>query len=478
MHPRKFTKLICTISDKNFNIDLIKKLYDHGMDAVRLNTAHQSPVKTEKIIDAVRGVSDKIAIMLDTKGPELRTLGLKHNLVAGQYDIVKIGKKDNPSAGESSFHVNYCSFVEQVPVGTTIYIDEGYIELKVIEKNSEHLMCRVVRGGIIGNKRSVNVPSMNMTLPGLTSRDVEYIRLAINFDIDFIAHSFVRNKQDILNLQEILHREKSDIKIIAKIENRQGLDNFDEILQQAWGILIARGDLGVEIPAEDVPLVQKSIIRKCRRVNKPVLIATHLLESMIKNPRPTQAEISDVANAVLDGTDVLVLTGETAEGKYPVDSAETISKICLRMESMTKLDKNFEVNEQKSDRTHLLIKQASKAAVEFPVKAILSTSLNRQLIRLLSSCRGRIPVFVPAFSKRRVREFALNYGIYAQYIKKEKLEQIAMIMFKTMSEEWDLKETDLVVILSHAQNRQMNPDKMEMTSIAELTANGFSYPGE
>ncbi len=467
MAPRKLTKMICTVSDMNYDRDFIKKLYDLGMDAVRLNTAHQSPAETEKIIKTIRGVSENIAILLDTKGAEMRTMGLKRDLTVQPDDYVKIAAKTFSISDESLFQVNYDLFVEQAPAGATIYIDEGLIELIITDKNKDFLLCRVKRGGNIKNKRSVNVPSVNMRLPGLTNRDIDYIRLAIKHEIDFIAHSFVRNKKDIMNLQDILDREKSGIKIIAKIENREGLNNFDQILQQAYGILIARGDLGVEIRGEEVPLWQKSMIRKCRRANKPVLVATHLLDSMVRNPRPTQAEISDVANAVLDGADVLVLTGETAEGKYPLDSAETISVICKRIESDKSLNTDFVTSGPQYDPTYFLIRQAVKAATELPVKAIISASVNDHTVRLLSAFRSNAPVFVPRYSKRGMRELALNYGIYAQYIEKEKREQFFSDMFHVLLKDWNIEEKDLIVALSDTQKRENCLDKMEIISLGE-----------
>ncbi|MBN2412260.1 pyruvate kinase [candidate division KSB1 bacterium] len=473
MAPRKLTKMICTVSDMNYEHDYIKKLYDLGMDAVRLNTAHQAPAETEKIINTIRGVSENIAILLDTKGAEMRTMGLKYDLVVLPNDEVKIAAKTFSFPETPLFQVNYDFFVEKVPAGTTIYIDEGLIELIVIDKNKDFLLCRVIKGGTIKNKRSVNVPSINMYLPGLTTRDIDYINLAIKNDIDFIAHSFVRNKEDIMNLQEILNREKSDIKIIAKIENREGLNNFDEILQQAYGILIARGDLGVEIPGEEVPLLQKSIIRKCRQTSKPVLVATHLLDSMIRNPRPTQAEISDVANAVLDGADLLVLTGETAEGEYPFDSAQTITGICNRIESEKGLNREFEIKDSGNDPTHFLIRQAVKAATELPVKAIISTSANDFTVRLLSTYRSCVPVFVSCYSKRDMREYALNYGIYAQYIEKEKQDQFFSIMFHVLLKEWNIQEKDLIVTLSDSQKHENGLDKMEIISLGECLTKVF-----
>ena len=323
---QKKTKIICTISDLHCEVGFLRSLYDNGMNVVRINTAHATIEGAQKVVDNVRAVSDKIAILIDTKGPEVRLtkMDTSDGISVKNGDIINIHNNIEGISGTEAIYTNCPSFVNDVPVGARILIDDGSVELVVREKNEERLVCVVRNAGVIKGKKSVNVPNVPIDLPALTEKDKVFVKWAIDADIDFIAHSFVRCKEDLMSIQEILDEHNSHIKLISKIENQQGIDNLEEILINCYGVMIARGDLGVEVPAEKIPLIQKDIVGMCRAYRKPVIIATQMLHSMIENPRPTRAEVTDVANAIFQSTDAIMLSGETASGKYPILSTSSV----------------------------------------------------------------------------------------------------------------------------------------------------------
>jgi len=409
----RLTKIICTVSDLNCSEGFITSLYRAGMNAVRLNTAHQSVTSTAQIITTIRRVSQDIAIILDTKGAEIRTCGLAGDLSLTEGQIVTIISGRPPQANAREFAVNTPLLVQNIPTLCKILLDEGKIILEVVGKDPIQAQCRVLRGGVLTNRRSVNVPGVDLGLPGITEQDRAYIDLAIKTKMDFIAHSFVRNRQDVMQMQELLQQAGSSIKIIAKIENREGINNLQEIIECAWGILIARGDLGNEIPAEQVPQMQKSIIRQCRQAGTPVILATHILGSMTGKPLPTQAEISDAANAVLDGVDALTLTGETAEGIYPVETTRTLSEICRYTETWQ--DDNNSTREQLPESEPDLIRvlhEVLKAAGNKAISAVIDETQTGVAARLLAAARCYIPVFIPCSTPAQKRRYALLYGVF------------------------------------------------------------------
>lgn len=313
----KNTKIVATISNLNCSASFIERLYAAGMDVVRLNTAHMTHEDALEVITNTRKVSDKIGILLDTKGPEIRTCDAQEQLSVKCGDTIRVKGAPGELSHDDVICVSHKDFVMDVPVGSSILIDDGYIALAVMEKDNEYLSCTVENDGVIKARKSINIPSVHVKLPALSEKDKGFIRFAADNDLDFIAHSFVRNREDVLAVQQILDEKKSSIKIIAKIENFEGVENLDEILEHVYGVMIARGDLAVEIPTEQIPLIQKRIIRACIEKRRPVIVATQMLHSMIDSPRPTRAEVSDVANACLDHTDALMLSGETANGRYP-----------------------------------------------------------------------------------------------------------------------------------------------------------------
>ncbi|HSL39743.1 MAG TPA: pyruvate kinase, partial [Desulforhopalus sp.] len=314
--PKK-TKIVATISNLNCSPSFIERLHQAGVNVVRLNTAHMSHDHALEVIHAVREVSDKIGILLDTKGPEIRTCDMAEPLTVKFGDAIRVKGAPGEHSRGDILCVSYAGFVHDIPEGSSIMIDDGSVALAVMEKDQQFLYCAVENDGVIRGRKSINIPAVHVKLPALSEKDKAFIRFAAEQQLDFIAHSFVRNQEDVIAVQKILDEQGSAIKIIAKIENFEGVRNLDEILDHAYGIMIARGDLAVEIPTEQIPLIQKRIIKTCIERRRPVIVATQMLHSMIDSPRPTRAEVSDVANACLDHADALMLSGETASGKYP-----------------------------------------------------------------------------------------------------------------------------------------------------------------
>jgi pyruvate kinase len=412
---RKKTKIVATISDKKCDIDLIRRLRAAGLNVVRLNTAHMNHEEALKVVNNVRAVSDRIAILLDTKGPEIRTTISKEPFHVTFGDRIKVKGDPAGITSPSCVYVSYKSFVRDVPPGSRILIDDGSVEMVVIQKENDCLICEVRNQGFIEGKKSINIPSVHVTLPSLSKKDQEFIHFAIEHDFDFIAHSFVRNKEDVLAIQEILDEKNSLIKIIAKIENQDGIDNIDDILNYAYGVMVARGDLAVEIPQERIPGIQKQLIEKCMIRRKPVITATQMLHSMIRNPRPTRAEISDVANAIYDGTDAIMLSGETAYGDYPVEAVRTMSDIALETEKIKPSIIELPQMILNTDVTAFLTVTAVKASVELNAKAIVCDTMDGRSVRAMAAYRGKNIIFAQCYKKRVMRELALSYGVYVNY---------------------------------------------------------------
>ena len=415
----KYTKIVATISDKRCEVEFIQQLFDAGMNVARLNTAHISTESALTMINNVRAVSDSIGILVDTKGPEIRTRNIAEPINVKEGDIITI-KGGNGQSDQKTFYVSYEQIHRDVPVGNLILIDDGDLALEVIEKTEDGLICRVGNSGQIKNKKSVNTPGVSVDLPSISEKDVEFIEFAAQNDVDFIAHSFVRNKKDVLAVQEILDRFNSRIKIIAKIENLDGVNNIDEILEHAYGIMVARGDLGIEISAEKIPAIQRRLIRKAVQQKRPVIIATQMLHSMIDNPRPTRAEVSDVATAIYDRTDAIMLSGETAYGNYPVESVKVMSKIALEVEASKDKRNDLPVPRLDNETSAFLAEAAVLASKELKVNAIVTDTLTGKIARYIAAFRGTLPVYAKCHNGRVKRELALSYGVFPSEIQSKK----------------------------------------------------------
>ena len=465
----KKTKIVATISDMKCDIKLIKSLNKLGMDVVRLNTAHQNHKDTLKVVNNVRSVSKKIALLLDTKGPEIRTTKANESIPVEFGDKVKIKGDPSGITSKDCIYVNYRGFVKDVPVSSRILIDDGEIELAVVEKSKSVLHCEVANNGVIGGKKSVNIPSIHVKLPTLSQKDIDYIHFAVDNKLDFIAHSFVRNKKDAIAVQKILDERNSNIKIIAKIENQDGVDNIDEILDHVYGVMIARGDLAVEIPQEKIPVIQKMIIDKCIAKRKPVITATQMLHSMIHNPRPTRAEISDVANAVYDGTDAIMLSGETAYGDYPEEAVKTMANIAREVESATPEIKKTPLLIVNNEISAFLAISAVKASIDLNTKAIIADTNKGRTIRALAAYRGNNIVFAQCYDQGVMRELALSYGVYPDFTKMElTTEAFLCDALNSLQKKYKLKKSDRVVVLAGNFGPSHGPSFIEVSTTENL----------
>lgn len=418
----KQTKIVCSVSDLRCDEEFIRKLFLAGMNVVRMNTAHATPEGIKKIIRNVRAVSPHIGILIDTKGPEVRTTGTPQPIHYKTGDMVKIFGRPEMDTSKDIINVSYPDITKDVKEGDDLLLDDGAIDMKVVENTGPMLVAQVQNDGTLGSHKSVNVPGEHIDLPALTEKDKRNILLAIDEDIDFIAHSFVRSAADVKAVQDILDEHHSDIKIISKIENQEGVDNIDEIIDASYGIMIARGDLGIEVPIEKIPGIQRMIINKCIRKKKPVIVATQMLHTMIENPRPTRAEVTDIANAIYSHTDALMLSGETASGKYPVEAVETMARIAEQAEA----DAHSSYSEQQTvfglfghnpTQREFLTKAAIEATEEIGVKGIITDSATGQTARNLAAYRGPNPVLAICYKEKLQRWLNLSYGIIPVYQK-------------------------------------------------------------
>lgn len=468
----KKTKIVATISDKTCTQAFIKSLYNEGMDVVRMNTAHQTKEGALKVIDDVRQVSDKIALLIDTKGPEVRTSKTENivELTKGQQILIKGDPLQE--SNQDCIYVSHTDFVNDVPDQSCILIDDGYIELKVIKKNDDSLLCEAQNEGTVKGKKSINVPNVTFNLPSISARDKEFIQLAIEQDLDFIAHSFVRSKEDVLAIQKMLDAKKSDIKIIAKIENQQGIDNIDEILEYAYGVMVARGDLAVEIPYEKIPGMQRFLIDKCIEKRKPVIIATQMLHTMIDNPRPTRAEVNDVASAVYRNTDAVMLSGETATGDYPVESVRTMAKIAKEVENTKKPFNDIPSIIINNPISAYLCKAAVKGSIRLDAKAIIADSTSGRTLRSLAAYRGSKPIFAQCYSRRTMREMALSYGVIANYMEpKETSHEFLSEALTNLIENYTFIKDDLLVVAAGNFGRSVGVSFTEIGTLENLMGN-------
>ena len=410
----KKTKIICTVSDNNCEVDFLRSLYENGMDVVRLNSAHASIEGAQKVVDNVRAVSDKIAILIDTKGPEIRLTPMDSTagFVLKQGERISFMDSTEGLCSHAGLYTNCKSFVKDIPEGAHILIDDGSADLLVVEKQNDRLVCEAQNTAAIKGRKSINVPGVEIELPSLTDKDRMFINWAIDADIEFVAHSFVRSSKDLEEINEIIRSRDSHLKIISKIENQQGIDNLEEILNECYGVMIARGDLGVEIPAERIPHIQKLMIQKCRARKKPVIVATQMLHSMIDNPRPTRAEVTDVSNAIAQRADAIMLSGETAYGQYPVEAVRTMCRIAE--ESERYIDVSLDVNLEKVTKpiAAVLARSIVGATEEIPVKAIIFDTWTGRTGRYLAEFRPKVPIYAMCYNGFTMRELALTYDVY------------------------------------------------------------------
>lgn len=415
----KQTKIVASISDRRCSPEFIRKLFFAGMNVVRMNTAHATEEGIREIVKNVRLVSPHIALMLDTKGPEVRTTAVEAPIKYKTGDVVKVFGRPEMDSSHDIINLSYLDIASDVKVGDSLLFDDGEIEMKVIDVQGPMLIVQVQNEGVLGSHKSVNVPGEHIDLPALTDKDKRNIELAIELDIDFIAHSFVRSSSDVEEIQKILDEHHSDIKIISKIENQEGVDNIDEIIDASYGIMVARGDLGIEVPIERIPGIQRQIIGKCVKKKKPVIVATQMLHTMINNPRPTRAEVTDIANAIYSNTDALMLSGETASGKYPLEAVETMASIAEQAEKdRNKMASSEVLMSDNCSQREFLAHAAIDSTRRLGVAGIITDSETGETARHLASFRGPTPVLAICYREKTQRWLNLSFGITPIYQRK------------------------------------------------------------
>lgn len=407
----KHTKIVATLSDQRCDPEFIAQLHEAGVNVIRLNSAHLTPEGLEKIVTNTRAAGKDIATMIDTKGPEVRTTptadGEKITFSSGD-SVVFLGDPDKPSTHQE-ICVNYTDIARYLHIGARILIDDGELEF-VVTGLDGGIQAQAVNDGLLGSRKTVNIPDVSLPLESVTERDRRFITMAHELGVDFVAHSFVRSAADVAAVQAVIDSLNSDMKIISKIENREGVDNFDSILAASYGIMVARGDLGIEVGAEAVPAIQISMVNKCIAAHKPVIVATQMLHSMIEHPRPTRAEVSDVASAVYQRADALMLSGETAAGRYPVESVMTMAKIAREVEKS--LSAGDEVPPLSDNAVaSFLARQAVVAERKVGTRGIIADSYHGATARYIASYRGHNPVFAVCYNEHVARLLALSYGV-------------------------------------------------------------------
>lgn len=413
----KLTKIVATVSDKRCDSEFIRSLYEAGMNVVRMNSAHLDEAGIRKIVENVRRVSGLIGLMLDTKGPEIRTtlnVDDKPIKFSPGDKVVITGDVNKPTSAEA-INLNYANIAKDVKAGDHLLFDDGALDFEVdsIEGNVIHSTC--LNEGSLGSRKSVNVPGVAINLPSVTERDRKNIIVAANLDIDFIAHSFVRSAHDVLEVKREIERAGGSMEVIAKIENQQGVDNFNDILDTADGIMIARGDLGVEVAAERIPALQNMMVKRCISRHKPVIVATQMLHSMITSPRPTRAEVADVAHAVAQRTDALMLSGETANGRYPVEAVTVMANIAREVERSGNNEPRAVPMVADAEITTFLARQAVLSETTLSTRAIFTDTYRGRTARYVASFRGNIPTYALCYNSSMPRRLALSYGVNALY---------------------------------------------------------------
>ena len=450
----KKTKIVCTMGPQENDIDLLSRMIEAGMDVARFNFSHGTHEEQAERMESVRKARERtgrpIAMLLDTKGPEIRT-GLlvdhkKVTLEAGKEIILTTEDIDGTAEKVS---ITYKKLYEDVKAGDTILVDDGLMELRVKEIDGEDIICEIINGGELSERKGCNVPGVRTQLPAITDKDIEDIVWGIGQGFDVIAASFIRDAAGVYQIKDLLKEHGSTIPVFSKIECSEAVDNIDEIIEASDGIMVARGDLGVEVPAHLVPHIQKEIISKCNKAYKPVITATQMLDSMIRNPRPTRAEVADVANAIYDGTDAVMLSGETAVGKYPVEAVTLMAEIAKNTEKYMNED---QFNSHRSMEQHATVSSsvcyaAVRTAKNVGASAILIPTVSGKTARLMSNFRPEIPIYAVSPSWAMVRRMQLYWGVTPFAGKKEKNQYLLIDhSIQIVKDKGYVKEGDIVVI--------------------------------
>ena len=415
----KKTKIVCTIGPSSDSYEVLKALVNEGMNVARLNFSHGTHPEHKKRIDTIKKLRDDIdepiAIMLDTKGPEIRIKTFKDGMIRIEQGQDFTLTSEDLEGDETKVSVTYKDIAKDLKADDRVLIDDGLVEFTVISVDEKNVYMKAVNSGELSDRKGVNLPSVKVNLPTLTEKDIEDLIFGIENDVDFIAASFIRSAKDVLEIRKILESNGGDdIKIISKIENLEGVQNIDEIIDASDGIMVARGDMGVELDEEDIPLVQKDIIRKCNLKGKFVITATQMLDSMIRNPRPTRAEVTDVANAILDGSSAIMLSGETAAGNYPVKACEMMRKIAVKIEDSLdyKIIVDSTNDEHEINITNSIAKATREAALDLDAKVIIAATTSGLTARNISKFKPKSLIIAATTDEKVRRQLAIEWGVY------------------------------------------------------------------
>ncbi len=457
MYFDRKTKIICTLGPSSNTKEVIRDLLYAGMNVARLNFSHGDHTTHKQMIDMISEVREKeglpLAIMLDTKGPEIRTKSLVKDevmLETGKTFVLTVD--ENFVGDEKKVAITHKKLINEVDKGTSILLDDGLIELIVEDIKGDDIITTIKNSGVLKANKGINIPGAKISLPALTEKDKSDIIFGIKNNVDFVAASFIRKKKDVIELRKLLDENGGkDIEIISKIENREGLDNLEEIISESYGIMVARGDLGIEIPSEELPFAQKDMIRKANVNGKVVVTATHMLDSMIRNPRPTRAEVTDIANAVLDGTDAIMLSGETASGKYPVEAVKTMARVANKTEETINYDKKTSSIDNRMliehDGTYQVCKSSVESANELNAAAILATTATGFTATRLALFRPRCPIIAVTLTKQAKRKMCIHWGIYPILGMEYKSNQELVEFSIQISKKYEyIKEKDLIIL--------------------------------
>lgn len=472
----KQTKIVASVSDRRCDVDFIRQLFNAGVNVIRMNTAHASEEGIKNIIRNVREVSRHIGILIDTKGPEIRTTGCEGHIEYKAGDVVKLFGRPEIDSTHDIVNLSYENFAADVQEGDHVLFDDGALDMVVIGINGPAVIAQVTNDGVLGSHKSVNVPGRHIDLPALTSKDRKNIMLAIEQDIDFIAHSFVRSAADVRAVQAILDAYNSDIKIISKIENQEGVDNIDEIIDASYGIMIARGDLGIEVPIERIPGIQRQLIRKCQEKKKPVIVATQMLHTMINNPRPTRAEVTDIANAIYSSADALMLSGETASGKYPIEAVRTMAAIAEQAEQ-DRANNHIDIPlSPDCDIREFMAHSAIEATEKLGVKGIITDSATGTTARSLAAFRGPHPVLAICYNDKLQRLLNLSYGVIPVYQKDHiSGEQLFLAAVRMLRQKGYVELNDKIAYLSGNISVGGATKFLEINTVKEVFEQGYEF---
>ncbi len=426
MNKFKKTKILAKIADNRSEPEFLKSLFDAGADIAWLNTAHQDEPATLDVMNKIKAITRDIPIMIDTKGPEVRTKDVATPFEVKAGDSITF-TGDLSYTGKNVVHVSYPNFHKEVPVGEVVLYDDASIETIVEEKLEKGIRCVVKNGGLIKNKKSLNIPNVHIKLPALSEKDKSFIHFCAKNDVDFIIHSFVRNKSDIFEIKDITKKyPKYKGKILAKIENREGFEHTEEILKNCDGLMVARGDLGAEVPFEELPYMQKKMVEEALKQGKYCIVATQVLESMIKNPRPTRAEVTDIANAVLDGTDAISMSGETAYGDHPLEATKLMARVMGYTEQKRSELIHFTQTPKVKSKVFDLAKKIVDKSNKEKAKAIFVSMGNIDLVKAMSSYRPESTIFAGCLNDMDQRELRLAYAVLSFQVKTVDISEVAL----------------------------------------------------